>query len=276
MMLFKKSFYLLGLLSFLTACSGGGGGGVPKATITAANSQDLSIAATESAIQAVNADSANFLAKISGNTSTNDLITSKIRDITFEATTLGPVSAICPTGGSYSDNISAGTSSASGSITFVNCGIDVNITINGSVTFTSTQTTITMVYNNFTVTTPDGSETLTASMSCSLSNTTVTSCEITSTTVTGIDNRTYIVSNAKVSGDSNSGYSVSASVTDPTHGTITISATAITFNCTAPNADRPSSGTVSFSSNSKTGSVVFDSCSSYTVTLDGVADSYNW
>ena len=276
MMLFKKSFYLLGLLSFLTACGGGGGGGASKATITAANSQDLSIAATESTIQAVNADSANFLAKISDNTSSNNLIASKIRDITFEATTLGPVLAMCPAGGSYSDNISQGSSSASGSITFVNCGIAQGIIINGNVTFTATQTRITMVYNNFTVITPDATETLTASMSCSLSNTTVTSCDITSTSITGIDNRTYIVNNAKVTGDNNSGYNVSASVIDPTHGTITISATAITFNCTTPNADRPSTGSVTFSSNSKTGSVVFDSCSSYTVTLDGVATSYNW
>ena len=274
MMQFKKSFYLLGLLSFLTACGGGGGGGVAPATLSADNSQDLAIAATESAKQAVTADSANFLNKTSNTGNTTDLISSKVREIVFEATSLGPVPVICQFGGSYSDNITAGSSSGSGSITFSQCSIAEGITLTGTVTFSGNESRFTITYNNLSITAFGVTETVNASVSCSTSNSSF-SCTA-STSITGIDGRNYTVSNIKVTGDSNSGFNVNATVVDPDHGSISITATAVILDCTEATAGRPSSGTVTFTSSTRTGSVTFDSCNSYTVTLDGVANSYSW
>ncbi|RDH82451.1 MAG: hypothetical protein DIZ80_09165 [endosymbiont of Galathealinum brachiosum] len=274
MIFYKKSLFIIGLLSLISACSSSGGGGPTAATLSADNAQDLAIAATESTKQAVTADSANFLAKTSNTANTTDLISNKVREIAFEATSLGPVSAICPFGGTYSDSISAGSTSASGSITFSQCGVADGITITGVVTFSGNESNFTITYNNLSITGLGVTETVNASVSCSTSGSSF-SCT-TNTSITGIDGRTYAVSNISVSGDEFSGYDVNATVVDPTHGSITITATDITFNCTGSTAGRPSSGTITFTSDGRTGSVTFNSCNSYTVTLDGVATPYTW
>ena len=274
MLLYKKSLFIIGLLFLISACSSSGGGGPTAATISADNSQDLAIAATESTKQAVTADSANFLLKTSNTESTTDLISNKVREIAFEATSLGPISLICPFGGTYSDNITAGSSSASGSITFTQCSVGEGITITGTVTFSGNESNFTIVYNNLTITSFGASEIVNASISCSTSGSTF-SCT-SNTSISGIDGRTYAVSNISVSGNDSSGYTVNATVIDPDHGSITINATNVLFDCSSPNAGRPSSGSITYTSGSQTGSVTFDSCSSYVVTFNNVADSYNW
>lgn len=268
-MRYLNILYIAGLLSLISACSSSSGAG--PAEITAANAQDLSIAATESTKQAVATDSANFLLKSSNSESPADIVINKVREIVFEAQTLG---IICTGGGNYSDNISESGSSASGSITFNSCDVGDGVTINGSVTFSGNQNSFTISYNNLTITGFGETNTINATITCT--NTSTSSSCTTNTSITGIDGRTYAVSEISVSGNSFSGYNVSASVTDPTHGKITINASNVAFNCTSPNAGRPSSGNITFSSNGKSGSVVFDSCSSYTVTVDNVANSYTW
>ncbi|MCW9046552.1 MAG: hypothetical protein OQK46_00625 [Gammaproteobacteria bacterium] len=271
MTFYKKLLFITGLVSLISACSSDSG--PSAAIITADNVQDLSIAATESAKQSVTTNNANFYLKSSNSTSSSDMISEKVREIAFEATSIGTLSEICPGGGSYSDNISTTSSSASGSITFNACDTGDGV-ISGVVTFSGNDNSFTITYNNVTITAPGISETLNATISCTSTN---TSFDCTTTTsITGIDGRTYSVSNVTVSGNSFSGYNVSATVVDPTHGTISINATSILFNCSAPNEGRPSSGSITFTSSGKSGSVVYDSCSSYTVTLDGVANSYNW
>jgi len=260
---------IIGLLAFISACSSSSGSS--PADITSANANDLSIAATESTKQAVTTTSANFYLKSGTNQSPTDFVTNKIREIVFEAQSLG---IICTGGGSYNDNISGTQTSASGSITFSNCDVGNGIIIDGSVTFSGSQTSFTITYNNLTITGFGETNTVNATITCTSTNSSF-SCS-TNTSITGIDGRTYAVSNISVSGSSFSGYNVSATVTDPTHGTISINATNVTFNCTSPNAGRPDSGSITFSSNGKSGTVTFDSCSSYTVTVDGVSNSYTW
>jgi len=267
-MKYLNILYMAGLLSLINACSSSDG--ASPADITAANSQDLSIAATESTKQAVATDGANFLLK-TGNENSTDVVINKVREIVFEAQSLG---IICTGGGSYNDNISGSSSSASGNITFSSCDVGDGVIIDGSVTFRGNESNFTISYNNLTITGFGESNTINATITCTSTNSTF-SCT-TNTSITGIDGRNYAVSNISVSGNGFSGYNVSATVTDPTHGIITINASNVTFNCTAPNAGRPGSGSVTFSSNGKSGSVVFDSCSSYTVTVDGVATSYTW
>jgi len=265
---YNKSLFIIGLLSLISACSSDSG--PSPATITADNIQDLSIAATESAKQSVTTTNANFLLKSSDQTNSTDTITNKVREIVFEAQTLG---AICIGGGTYSDNISSTSSSASGSITFSQCDTGDGI-IDGVVTFSGNENNFTITYNNLTISGFGVTETLNATISCTSTNSSF-SCT-TSTSITGIDGRSYAVSNVSVSGNSFSGYNVSASVVDPTHGSITINASSILFNCSAPNVGRPSSGTITVTSGGQSGSVTFDSCSSYTVTYNGVANSYTW
>jgi len=268
--------YALFLLTFvfLSACGGGGSSSTPAptaATLSSINAQDLSIAATESTKQAISSDSANFLAKSTSGIDSNKQIAEKVREIIFEAQSLG---SICSDGGTYDDNIAQNSSSASGIITFTNCNIGGGITLEGTVTFTRTSTSFTMIYNNLTVTVIDEIQTINATIVCNTSNQPFT-CS-TNTTITGIDGRTYDVSKISVTGSITSGFSVSATVVDPTHGIITVTATAVKFDCTTPIAGRPSSGRITFTANGKTGTVSFDSCSAYTVTLDGVANSYTW
>lgn len=268
------SLYLLALLTFLTACSSSGGGtpadtiDTSPATITSANSQDLSIAATESAKQAVTADSASLF-KTSNSSNSIDFLLEKIRTSVSRAQSLGP---LCSGGGSYSDNISSNSTSAT--ITFSNCNMGSGLVINGGISVSSNGTSSSYTYNNFTVTINGLVENFDGTVTCDFSGST-TSCT-SSSSIRGIDGRTYAVNNATVTGNSFSGYNVSASVVDPTHGTISIDAQNVKFDCTAPNEGRPSTGTISITSNSLSASVTFDSCSSYTVTFNGVANLYTW
>jgi len=273
-MKFINNFLFLLTFVFLSACGGGSGSSTPAptaATLSATNVQDLSIAATESTKQAISSDRANFLAKTTSGIDSNKQIAEKVREIVFEAQTLG---SICTSGGTYNDDISQNNTSASGIITFTNCNIGGGITLEGTVTFTSNSTSFTLIYNNLTVTVIDEIQTINATIVCNISSQPFT-CN-TSTTITGIDGRTYDVSKISVTGSTTSGFTVSATVVDPTHGIITVTATAVKFDCATPIEGRPSSGRITFTSNGKTGSIAFDSCSGYTVTLNGVANSYIW
>ncbi len=271
-----KSFFFLALISILSACDSSDSSNTTiattptPATLTATNLQDLSIAATESTKQAIASDSANFLAKTTNNIDSNKQITNKVKDIIFNKKSLGN---LCIKG-TYDDNIAQNNTSASGIITFTGCDIGGGITLEGTITFSGSSTSFTMVYNNLTITVLNEIQTLNATINCSTVNQ-ETTCEI-DTSITGIDGRTFKVNKITVSGNATNGYQVNATVIDPTHGTITVNANTMKFSCSAPNEGRPSSGNITFSSNGKTATIVFDSCSTYTATLDGVANSFTW
>ncbi len=271
-----KSFFFLALISILSACDSNDNNNTAitntpiPATLSATNLQDLSIAATESTKQAITSDSANFLAKATNGIDSNQQITNKIKEIIFKKQSLGNLCS----NGTYDDTIVQNNTSASGIVTFTGCDIGGGITLEGTITFSGSSTLFTLVYNNLTITVLNEIQTLNATINCSTINQ-ETTCSI-DTSVTGIDGRTFKVNKITVSGSAANGYQVSATVIDPTHGIITVTANAMKFNCSAPNEGRPSSGNITFSSNGKTASVVFDNCSAYTATLDGVANSFTW
>ncbi|MCP5207991.1 MAG: hypothetical protein H7A01_12350 [Hahellaceae bacterium] len=85
----------------------------------------------------------------------------------------------------------------------------------------------------------------------------------------------YRTENGSLSGSLAAGFNVSVRVFDTKNGYVDVQTnTAVTFNCSNLN---PGSGGASFTgANNTSGLVSFDSCDSLTVTLNGVATSYNW
>ena len=259
----------------LSACSSGSDSAAKEADITADNAKDLAVAATESTKQAVASEAApssSFLPKTSGGQFDTKAFSNKIAQ---QVQTASNFSDICINGGLV-DNFNYSTNN--GSITFNNCDVGSGTIINGTLTVTSNigsnSGTISIQYNNFTITYNGITETIDFSMDCTYNNQGDSSCT-TSSTAMGIDGRTYTVKNIDVSGDDMSGYNMTAEVVDPDYGTISVNANAVKFDCAA---GTPSSGSITFSAGGKTGTVTFDSCSSFTVTIDdgAVSTTYNW
>jgi hypothetical protein len=274
-MKYIRAFFLLFSIASLAACgsddddttAGTGGTTTGAATISSTNSQDLAIAATESTKQGITADSAGLFGKTSGNQFDMQALSEKLAERRYEATTY---SSLCTQGGSVEDTINASAGNAT--LVFTNCAME-GVTLNGTMTMTTSQdgTTFTLEYTNFSVMTSLGTETVDFTMTCDITTGSY-SCT-TSSSINGIDGRTYTISGSTVTGNSTSGYNVTAEVVDPEHGTISINAANVLFDC----ADgRPSTGTISFSAGGSTGTVTFDSCTAYTVTINGSVDSYTW
>jgi len=271
-MIFLKIFFSIALFSLISACSSGGGSTPPKAAdISADNAQKLSIAATESARQAVNTDTAGefnpFLSKSAPSSFNVEAFSEKLATQVQSATNLGP---LCSSG-IYSLDFNDNT--GKGSITFTNCALiesEGTVVFSGIMTITITETSLTFSYTDFTITYNGITETINFTLSC-----TESSCT-SSSSINGIDGRKYTVSDISVTNNFDSSYDISAEVVDPEFGIISIDAQSIAFECTGILIDRPSSGTITFSSNGKSASVVFTNCNSYTVTVDGVADNYVW
>jgi trimeric autotransporter adhesin len=279
-MRFFKIILSISLLITISACDSSSGGAPKAADITASNSQKLSIAATEGARQAVSTDTANSanpfasFTKTSASQFNSKAFSEKLSSQIQLSTDLG---ALCSSG-SYTSTLSQ--ASTSGSITFNNCNLsstDVgfDIIVSGTVNITSTNNSFSLTYSNFTVTSNGTTETISFSFSCTNLDTTFDCTS--SSSINGIDNRTYTVNDISVTTNPDLSYNVSAEVVDPDFGVITISAQSVVFNCTAaPTIDRPSSGTITITAAGKTATVTFNSCNSYTVTLDGVANIYSW
>lgn len=90
----------------------------------------------------------------------------------------------------------------------------------------------------------------------------------------GPDGRIYRTENAVVSSFGANSFNVNATVYDPDNGSIAISGT-VTYGSCAGGV--PASGSITFTGASATsGSVVFNSCDSFTVTVEGVPTVYFW
>jgi len=273
MLYIKRLLLALAAASFLAGC--GGGSGPSTATVDAANAKDLAVAGTEATKFATESGDVPLF-KSSGTSSTFDVheFSKQIAQNMYAVTDYS--SFVCTGGGSYLLNISDAStqSSFSGTATFTDCTFSEGlstIVINGTVSVSGTSSSMTITAN-LTVTTDGVAESASFRGTCSYSGSTVGACTY-SASFTGIDGRTYSMNNISVSGDYFSGYSVSGTVTDPNHGVITISTTTpVTFNC--PDG-RPDSGTIVLTGNG-TATVSYDSCASFTITLDGVGTSYNW
>lgn len=277
---------------FLSGCGGGGGNGgglsytgnTSVAAISADNIQKIAKTATEGATQSISEYTASesnpfSLAIISSNFPSNEINTTvsqiikKVQDqgsnlvtaITIDASDFVGDPYYCGGSMTLPDNPSA----TSGSMTFNNFCYDFvgQMTMNGSITFSETATTLSVSYVNFTVTFEGQSFTINSSMSCTLDEFGwPITCTI-SSYFTGSDGSVYRIDNFSVYGDSISGFDVDATVFDPTYGSVTITTTSpILFGCSGP---QPSSGAISFAGSGGTsGSIIFDSCTSYTYTYD--------
>lgn len=268
----RRFLLVLAAVSIISGCSSSGG--PSPATITADNSKDLAVAATSAAKTAVNNDdTASYLPK-TGTASFDVLEFSKqLRQRSFATEDIS--SAVCPLGGTA---IAEG-SETSGSITFTNCNVGSqleSVVLNGSMSFSSNSTGTSVSANfNLSITENGVTETISGSTSCTVDQTTgAENCSYNINT-TGIDGRAYNVSDVSVSGSSFSGYTVSGSVNDPDHGTITINTTTpITFGGCSGGV--PDGGEITFSSQGVAAMVTFNSDCTFTVTLDGVPTTYSW
>jgi len=274
----KQFKYLLVILFSMTliACGGGGGGGDDgdggPATISANNEEDLAIAATEGAKSAVSSASAP-LRGVAGRAVLNRAVQDHANKLIARVVDVS--SSVC-TGGSASSDINDDASLIV--TTYNNCGFAGGV-IDGVVRIVTdagdSTTTTTIEYEGVTFTSGGTTETLNLSVSCVSDNETFESTCTYDSDIDGIDGRTYSVSGSTVTGDSSSGYTISATVTDPDHGTFSIETTSpILFNCST---GQPSSGEIRFSdADDVVVTVTFNDCTSFTISYDGGSGTYNW
>jgi len=191
--------------------------------------------------------------------------------VTFNATQVDP--SLC--GGTISiddnlwDNIQSDPVNVllNGTITLTNvCTIDPTlgtITINGTLRFTETATSMSIQFINFTVT--DGSINQTFNMTISCDDT--TGCSILSD-YQGDDGKVYRVADMSISGSGTGPYFFSADFYHPDLGMSSITTTdGIYFNCSN---GQPSAGTIQYTGdNGSSGSITFNSdCTTYDGTWD--------
>lgn len=268
---------------FLIACGGGGGGSdndgsgsgvtysgnTSAATISDTNKQDLALAASLGVVQAQKSSSTPATGVI---ISSSDVVdqANQLVNTTYQLHKLPLATDVssqaCPNGGSA--NISDTATQSNITIVYSNCRFD-DVSATGTAVISISDTTFSISYTDFRITVDGETTVLNMTVSC---NSTGTSCTITSDFV-GANGRSYRVTDTTVSGNSSTGYNVSATVFDGEHGSITVNATNVTFNC---DNGLPGTGTVTFSDGSTTATVTFDSCSSYTLTIDGVGTTYDW
>ena len=267
--------FLTGAIILTTSCSSDGGAGVStNATISDTNAQALAIAGTEGVKQAVDSDTVSPFAKINNTSTTGDFTVALAQQLSADPKLAEQTIDICEFGNVI---MNINESNGSGSIAYNSCVIGDSL-INGSANFTSSKvgsiTTTTVTFVDLTITFNGETETIDMSATCIFNSDTASmSCSYNSTAL-GIDGRTYSVSNVTVTGDNLSGYSVSATISDPDHGNITISTgSPITLNCSN---DQPGSGSIIITDGSNSMTVTFNSCSSYTVTLNGNSNLYDW
>ncbi len=275
-------FFLILLFSMtLFACSSGGDNdtSAPSAAkIGTANEEDLGTAATEGAKQALDGNSASAFRGSLGVRAVLDFLNESMLQNKSNKIALAPVdlSSMCTGGGSASvDTNSTGSSSV---ITYANCDIGsaiadgvVNITSSTSGTVTTTN----LQYTDFTITIAGEVTTIDLSATCTVDTSSFASSCTYSSDVTGIDGRTYSVSGSTISGNSSSGYTVAATITDPDHGTLSITTTSpILFNCTN---GQPSSGEIQFSDGDGVlVTVTFNDCNGFTISYSGSSNVYTW
>ncbi len=250
----------------LISCGGDddddGDGGNSEAVISSTNEEALATAATEAAKAAIsteNTPSVGFKRSARG----------------YDLAITQDMSYLCDSG---SVNMNINDSTGNGVITYSSCNISgaiVNGTVDISTSISGNISTTTIQYNNFSMVYSGQTQSFDMTAVCQTDTSTYeTSCTYESDAL-GIDGRTYSVSDVSVSGNSSSGYSVSATVVDPDHGTLSITTnSAITFNCSS---GQPDSGEIQFTDgdgNSVT--VTYTSCTSYSVAYNGVSNTYSW
>ena len=273
------------LLAAAVACSSDGGSSdsgddgssaSKVAEINAGNAEQLGAAATEGAKQAVKNVNVPALGLKSSAGHTVESVTQDLVTRIAGRTANLPAGIDCGLG-SADEIVNPGGST---SVYFVNCdfgGLGL-IILDGLVTASSSVfgdiTTVNLEYVGFIISIAGDDTILNFEASCDTNNTTLeTSCAFPD--VAGFDGRVYNFSDVTVSGDAFSGYTVTASIVDPDHGSFTIATTApILFTC--PNG-QPISGALQFTDGADVlVTVTFSDCEGYTVSYSGTSEVYPW
>lgn len=231
--------------AMLVGCGGGGGGdsatGTTTATaaeITSDNVDDLAIAATEASKRAVDSNSSAGsidLSGLIGKTSSDETVAQTIMDKVMSSVREASVDA-CPGGGSATENFSSDFTS--GTITYNDCNDGYGSIISGTATFSGDPNSITTFTYTFDLTVTDvatgQSQPVTGTITCNANgcteNLNTGEASIANSDFSGDDGRNYsFEGDVTVTGDDTSGWNVNATVVDPDHGAITISAENVTF-----------------------------------------------
>jgi len=265
-----------------TACSSGGSStpaGPSNATISADNAQALATAGTEAVKQAAANSNASLFAKtvnpspIQKTTVLLAQTASQDPALASDVSSISP--SICTAGGNITGFDTIGTSG--GTVNFNACDTGFGV-IDGTMTITSSTSGSITTYTisaNVTVSYMGDVETIKYSSTCTFNQSTGTQSCTYDSSGTGIDGRTYDVSDIEVSGDETNGYTVSATVTDPDNGVITITTTkAVKFGgCTN---GQPISGAIKVSDGSNTMTVTFIDCNNYSINFNGSTTTHTW
>lgn len=272
---------LLGAFLITGCSSSDDGGGTTSAEITAENMEALATAGTEGVKQAISTNDIPLsFAKVAKTSPVQSLTVSLAQTVSQDPKLLveNLSTEICVGGGSA---IADGTES-NFTIIFTNCTITGGIVFDGTVNITTSvsgsTTTISLNYISFTVTFDGETETFDLQATCTTTDnsdgTFSSSCTFDSEAL-GIDGRTYSVTDISVSGDSFTGYTVSATVTDPDNGIITITtSTPVTFN-NCPNG-QPDAGAIVVSDGTNTMTVTYNDCNSFSIDFDGSTTTFFW
>jgi hypothetical protein len=246
------------------------------AILSTTNVQELSLASTNAANQSKSANNLRIFKSGNPNSQTalSEIIAKNLPPIHSATTNIN----LCSSGSMVMTN----DGGASSTLVFNECvliGTVDPVLMHGTATVSSTNdgSSIAFNYIDFSVTYNGITTVIDAGVSCNGVNTTNVSCSM-DISFTGTNGRHYIVADLTVSGSPDTGITISASVTDPVHGLISVaSSTPVSFNCDSPNENYPSSGSITFTgANNATASIVYDDCTRYTVTFNGVPTTYYW
>lgn len=279
-----KFLFLCFFMVSVTACGSSGGGDsssssdqVLEARINSGNAEQLGISATEAAKQAASNNTASVLGFKSSAIPGIGSISNELSENSARRAANIPVPGLnCGLGSA--DEIT--NPDGSTTVTFINCDLfglgvlEFNGTVLASTSTSGNTTTVDLEYIGFTI--DDGVDIVTLDMqaSCATDNTTMeTSCAFSD--IVGFDGRIYTFSDATVSGDSISGYTVTATIVDPDHGSFSIVTTSpILFGCTN---GQPISGEIQFTDGAGVlVTVTFNDCASFTVSYSGTSEIYFW
>jgi len=262
-----------------TACSSSGGGDSDSnqalaARINSGNAEQLGIAGTEAAKQAVQNQTATALGFRSSGKPSIDTISSDLSKSFVGRTANAAASFTCVNG----SVVEVTNPDGSATVTFTMCDVGFGLVLDGIVNASSSvsgnTTTVDLEYIDFTISFGPDVITIDLEASCTTDNTTMeTSC--TFPNVVGFDGRIYSFSEVTVLGDDFSGYTVSATIVDPDHGSFSIVTTnPILFGCVN---EQPISGEIQFTDGAGVlVTVTFNDCASFTVSYSGTSEIYFW
>jgi hypothetical protein len=297
----NRSITLLLSLLLLQGCGGGGGdsdsdspsssnsttytGSTAEATIDASNAKEIATGAASGTQEAVASNALSVVAMRPQATPRSKLEELSPRIAQWIDQLMSPHAAkvfdvsndICDQGGSAVADTN--DDETEGTITFNNCTINDmeggSMVLNGAVRYSAniSADTLSMVYD-VTVDYIGESQAINMSLACNDISTPAISCSITSD-FEGTDGKVYRMEDITVSGSVSSGFYIGMTFYDPHHGWVDVTTTQpLTYAC---DKDVPGSGMFSMNGAGGTSATVsFDSCSAYTVTVNGVGTSYDW